>query len=147
MLLHLLVVSCKPVIDKNASHVHSKATVAPKCRRNHLLLLHVEALHLNQILHVLCARIVSVTSLVLALELLLSWHDRLHSLLHLILHVVEDAVEVDRIELDWHLNGRVLLEMNQGLLPLFGVQHACGPLDALTFLHRDLFSVEDHQLD
>lgn len=68
------------------------------------------------------------------------------TLLHLILHVVEDAVKVDWVELHGHFDRRVLLEVNERLLTLLRVHHPRGTLDSLPLLHRDLLTIEDHQL-
>ena len=62
----LIAATVVSVIDENATHVHSEATVATQRR---LLLLHVQTLHLDQVLHVLAAWIVVVTSLILTLDL------------------------------------------------------------------------------
>ena len=61
----LITATVVSVIDENATHVHSEATVATQRR----LLLHVQTLHLDQVLHVLAAWIVVVTSLILTLDL------------------------------------------------------------------------------
>jgi hypothetical protein len=68
-------------------------------------------------------------------------------LLHLKLHVIKNAVEVDWIEFDGHLNSWVLLEMDERSLSLLWVQHACGPLNPFSFFHCDLFAVKYHQLN
>lgn len=84
----------------------------------------------------------------LALELLHGRHlTLLDRLLHLELHIVEYAVEIDRIQFDRHLDSRVLLEVNQGLLALLRVHHASGSFNAFTLLNTDLLSVENHELD
>ena len=103
--------------------------------------MHIKTLNLDQVLHVLASWILE-----LSLHLLHGCHI-LISLLHLELHVVEDAIEVHGVELDWHFDRRVLLEVHQGLLALLWVHHARGSLDSLTFLHCDLFTIEDHELD
>jgi len=110
-------------------------------------LLHIQALHLDQILHVVLASTAPhVISLILSFAHLLG-HDRLVTLLHLILHVVEDAVEVDWVELDWHFNSRILLEVDKRLLTLLRIHHSSGTFNSLTLLNSDLFAVEDHQLN
>ena len=68
-------------------------------------------------------------------------------MLHLELHVVEDAVKVDRVELDGYFDRRVLLEVNKGcLLPLFRIYHARDAFNALALLRSHLFTIEDHEL-
>ena len=106
----------------------------------HHLLLHVEALNLYQILHLLLRWHI----LKLAFDLLLTlW--RL-TLFHLILHIVEDAVKIDRVQLHWHFDCWILLEMYQRCLTLFGIYHACSSFYALTLFLSDLFPIEHHQL-
>ena len=137
-------VASKAIIDEHATNIHAEAAVAAESGHAAChLLLHVEALNLDQVLHLLLTRWV----LELTLHLL---HRGLHGLvrlLHLELHVVEDAVKVDGVELDWHLHGRILLEVDQRCLSLLRIDHASDALDALPLLHGDLFAVEDHQLD
>ena len=115
----------------------------PKCRVIwHHLLLHAQALNLNQVLHFLLARHI----LKLPFELLRAL-IRHSALFHLKLHVVEDAVKVDRVQLDWHLHSWVLLEMHKGSLALLWVHHTCDTIDALSLLHGALLAIKHHQLD
>ena len=143
--LYLIAGSGETVIDEHASHSHSSHTVVGCTAWDssthwalHLWLLHVQALDLDQVLHVASDSVRE-----------LSFHRRcrLGGLLHLELHVIEYAVKIDRIELNWHFNGRILLEVDERGLSLFRVHDSCGTLDSLTFIHRDLLAVEDHQLD
>ena len=106
--LHL--VPGEAVVDEHTTHVHPEATRASTKRRHparHLLLLHIEALHLDQVLHFLARR-----SLVLTLHLLHGRSGGLVRLLHLELHVVKDAVEVHGVQFDRHLDSRILLEVH-----------------------------------
>ena len=133
LLLHSLV-------DDDPSHVHAQSRVARHPTLHHLLL-HVYALNLYQILHVLLRRYVLKLTFCL---LLILWGL---ALLQLELHVVEDTIEIDRIQLDGHLDGWVLLEMYQRCLSLFGVYHARNTFNTLAFIQSNLFSIENHQLN
>ena len=108
----------------------------------HHLLLHAQTLNLNQVLHFLLA--CHVRKLPFELLRALIWHS---TLFHLKLHVVEDAVEVHRVQLHWHLHSWVLLEMHKRSLALLWVHHTCDTIDALTLLHGDLLAIKHHQLD
>jgi len=105
--LHLITVVA--IVDEYAAHVHSKASISSKSGHAtcHLLLLQVQALNLNQILHLLLLGCVGE----LSLELLHRLHG-LVGLLHLELHIVENAIKVYRIQLDWNFDSRVLLEVH-----------------------------------
>ena len=96
-------------------------------------------------MHVLSTAVPYIASLVLPFQL--RWHHGLSALLHLVFHIVEDAIEVDWVQFDGHLNSWILLEVHEWLLALLGVHHASCTFDALALLHRDLLAVEDHQLD
>jgi len=135
LLLHL--VAAEAVIDQHCIKTTHTVTThhlhTTRYRRRH-----VQALDLDQVSHILpCTRVRE-----LSLDLLLGGH----LLLHLELNVVEDSIEVNRVELDGHLYSWVLLEVHQGCLALLRVDHSRRALDALALLHRDLFSVEYHQL-
>ena len=99
---------------------------------------------MDQILHVLSTVVPYIAGLVLPLQL--RWHHRLPTLLHLVFHIVEDAIEVDWVQFDGHLDSWILLEVHEWLLALLGVHHASCTFDALALFHRDLLAVEDHQL-
>ena len=133
--MHL--VALEAVINKNGvySHavsLHHRHTSGHSWR-------HGKTLDLDEIAHVLASGRVRE----LTLHLLLHGH----LLLHLELDVVEHTIEIYWIELHGDLYCRVLLEMHQRLLALLGINHSCGTFDALSLFHRDLFSIEDHQLD
>lgn len=104
--LHLITVVA--IVDEDTAHVHSEATISSESGHTtcHLLLLQVQALNLNQILHLLLLGCVGE----LSLELL----HRLHGLVGLLLefHVVENAIKVDWIQLDWNFDGRLVLEVH-----------------------------------
>jgi len=137
--LRLHLVGSESIVDHYSTHSHAKAAVSsdgwhPLCH----LLLHVQTLDLYQVLHVLACWVLELTFH------LLDRRSILLVLLHLELHVVEDAVEIDRVELDWHFDGRVLLKVHERLLALLGVDHSCCTFDALTLVSCDLFAVEHH---
>ena len=143
--IHLPSLRGKPVVNQDSAHVHTQPSVATKRRLNHLLLLlHVQTRHLDQVLHVLSTVISYIAGLVLPFQL--RWHHGLSALLHLVFHIVEDAIEVDWVQFDRHLDSRILLEVHEWLLTLLGVHHTSCTFDALALLHRDLLPVEDHKL-
>lgn len=138
--LHLAASSSVASVDKDRAHTETRRVLPHHRHAAHLLLLHAaQALHLDQILHVLAGL------LKLSLQLL---HRRwlLDLLLHLELHVVEDAIEIHWVQLHRHFHCRVLLEVHEWLLPWLGVHHSSGSLNPLALLHSDLLPIEDHQL-
>ena len=137
--LRLHLVGSESVVNHDSTHSHSKATISSDGWHSlcHLLL-HVQTLDLYQILHVLARWVLELSFQ------LLGRRSILLVLLHLELHVVKDAIEVDRVELDWYFDGRVLLEVHEGLLALLGVDHSCCAFDALALISCDLFAVEHH---
>jgi len=136
--LHL--VAIVPVVDEYAAHIGTYPSIAAKSRHHLLGLLHVQALHLDKVLHVL--------SVLLELSFDLLQRGPLHvGLLHLKLHVVKDTIEIDWVEFDGHFDGWILLEVHERSLSLLRVQHTCGSLDPLSFIVGDLFAVEDHKLN
>ena len=141
--LHLI--ALEPLVNQNTAHIHTKA-IWWHPRRHHpshlLLLLHIQRLNTYQILHILPSSILE-----LPFDLLHWCHRLLLSLLHLELHIVEHSVEIDWVELHWHFDSRILLEMHQWLLALLRVHHSSGTFDPLAFFHCDFFTIEDHELD
>lgn len=106
-----------PVVHHDATHVDTEAWLRAHWHlwghAQLLLLLHIQALHLNQLLHVLRRGPCELT-----LHLLHGWSHLLAllhlivGLLHLELHVVENAIEVDGVELNRHFDRGVLLEVH-----------------------------------
>ena len=68
-------------------------------------------------------------------------------LLHLEFDVVKDTIKIYRIQLDWNFHSRVLLKVHKWLLALFWINHSSCTLNSFAFLHRDLLSIEDHELN
>jgi len=130
------------VIEHTRAHMHSKSRVSSHPILHHLLL-HAQTLNLNQVLHFLLSRHVRKLTFVLLLQALIL----LVALLHLKFHVIEDAIEIDWIQLDRHLYCRVLLKMYKGSLSLFWVHHTCDSFDALSFFQCDFLAIKYHQLN
>jgi hypothetical protein len=51
--LWLDLVAVEPVVDKHAAHISTKPSTSAKSRHHLLGLIHVQALHLDEVLHVL----------------------------------------------------------------------------------------------
>ena len=102
------------------------------------LLGHAHALNLDEVSHILTS--IRVSELTLH-QLLLLWH----LWLHLELDIVENTFKVDWIELYWHLYCRILLEMDEWGLALFGINHTSGTFNTLALLICNLFTIKDHQ--
>ena len=136
LLLHLA--TLEPIVDKDCAHVHT--LTAHHLHSTRHLLRNAHTLHLHDISHFLTRARVSE----------LSFHHlllRRHLLLHLEFDIIEHAIEVDRVQFNWHLDCRILLEVHQRSLALLRINHASSTFNPLALLERDLLAIEDHELD